>query len=220
MPLSNRNNSCEPHNDTIFHERAQQIINGERDNSSYDPNTRANTKWNNGIGTITNIGIIINRSTNSISSYNTARVDTNSVLNTDNTSDNTNNNNKINKDSDSTNADTNPTSNDNNLTNNTNSNENNSNNINTSNTIFRNFSNSNGVIVGTAEKYLQNIRVAGPPARGHLPSRDGMNLDNNVGLNNCAQNNTIHNSIWNANTNNNVIQRIMWALNPISSVLG
>ena len=151
MPLFNRNNAYDPHNNTILHERAQQIINGEHDNLPYDPNNRVNNRCNNVIGTTTNIRISRNGSTNSPASYNTDRSNANTELNIDNTSETTNNNNKINKNSDSTNADANPTTNDNTLTNNNDSNENNLDNVNTSYFIFRTFANSNGAISGKAE---------------------------------------------------------------------
>ena len=150
MHLSNKNNDYDPHDNAMFHEGAQKIINRERDNVQCSPNTIVNNRNNNGIGTTTNRLISRNVSTNSPASYNKGRYNTNSALNADNTSVNTNNNNKINKNSDSTNADTTTTTaNVHNLTNNTNSNVNNLDNVNTINIIFRAFTNRNGVIAGT-----------------------------------------------------------------------
>ena len=45
-------------------------------------------------------------------------------------------------------------------------------------------------------------------------------MDNNIGWNNNAQNDTTQSNSWNINANNNTTQRNMWALNPISSALG
>ena len=50
MLLSDRNNAYDPHNNAIFHEGTQKIINRECDNAPYDPNARVNNRRNNGIG--------------------------------------------------------------------------------------------------------------------------------------------------------------------------
>ena len=91
MPVSNRNDDYDPHNNEILYEGTQLIINGERDNAPCKPNTRVNNRCKNGIDTTTNIGISRNGSTDILASYNTVRCNTNEALDTDNTSDNTNN---------------------------------------------------------------------------------------------------------------------------------
>ena len=123
-------------------------------------------------------------SANNTFSYITSRDSTTTSCNIDNTSDNAKNNTQNSRNKNST------TTNISNLANNAASNENKSGALNTTNVMFRTFTNSNGVVAGAVEQSLHSTIVEGPPAQEFLPSPNDVNVDNNIGWNNSAQNNT------------------------------